>query len=444
MRGAVLEPVRMRCLWTDLTSGPKLKRASDRAVTGGLATTGASVGVGYESRKDAWDGDRCPRGRFERGSACDSSGHVLRPSHRTPVHSGPLQAAVINVTLVFAFLALSANPAGAEVAGPGAGGGIDSIVAAFEGAVNAASGNLVAAARTLLGSLLLIELVLAVGRAVVRGSDLGELFATVMQRILIAGFYLFLMDSLPGLGGMNGLVGRSAEALAGLGSGGQAIKPSDILSQSLATASSIYGASSGIAETISAALIGIIIVLLSAITIAMVVVVYVEIHVVFGLGIIALGFGGFSGTDGIARGYLMAGIAKSLKLFAMLVLSSIFGAVYRTLGFGLFDTEGGGEFITAAFTLVAATAVMMMVVLTVPAALEQAAAGASSGGASAASGAGSMVRGAGSKAAGAALGMAGGKAASGAGTAGKAALRGAGAAGSAMKARVSAALGRNS
>lgn len=344
--------------------------------------------------------------------------------------------------VAFGIFALSAGPGAAQVAAVG--GGIDSIVSAFEGAVNAASGNLLTAAKTLLGSLLLIELILTIGKIVVKGSDLGELFAALMQRILIAGFYLFLMDSLPGFGGMNGLVGASAEALAGLGSGGQAIKPSDILGQSLGTASSIYGAASGIAETIAAALIGVVIVLLTAITIAMIVVAYVEIHVVFGLGIIALGFGGFSGTDGIARGYLMAGIAKSLKLFAMLVLSSIFGSVFQSLGFGASASEGVVDFMTHAFTLVAAAAVMMMVVLTVPAALEQAVAGANAGGASASAGAGSTVRGAGMKAGslagGAALG-AGGRAA---GAAGKAALRGAGAAGTAMKARVSAALGRNS
>ncbi|MCZ8056664.1 MAG: type IV secretion system protein [Microcystis sp. LE19-12.2C] len=341
-----------------------------------------------------------------------------------------------------AVLVVSASPGAAQVAAVG--GGIDSIVSAFEGAVNAASGNLLTAAKTLLGGLLLIELILTIGKIVVKGSDLGELFAALMQRILIAGFYLFLMDSLPGFGGMNGLVGASAEALAGLGSGGQAIKPSDILGQSLTTASSIYGASSGIAETIAAAIIGIVIVILTAITIAMIVVAYVEIHVVFGLGIVALGFGGFSGTDGIARGYLMAGIAKTLKLFAMLVLSSIFGTVFQSLGFGLLETDGAGDFMTQAFTLVAAAAVMMMVVLTVPPALEQAVAGANAGGASASGGAGSFVRGKAIGSGGMAAGFVGGKAAAGAGAVGGAAMRGVGKAGSAMKARVSAALGKDS
>lgn len=337
-----------------------------------------------------------------------------------------------------AALLLSAGPGAAQ--GATIGGGIDSIVAAFEGAVNAASGNLLTAAKSLLGALLLIELILTIGKIVVRGSDLGELFAALLQRILIAGFYLFLMDSLPGFGGMNGLVGASAEALAGLGSGGQAIKPSDILGQSLGTASSIYGAASGIAETIAAALIGVVIVLLTAITIAMIVVAYVEIHVVFGLGIIALGFGGFSGTDGIARGYLMAGIAKSLKLFAMLVLSSIFGSVFQSLGFGASASEGVVDFMTHAFTLVAAAAVMMMVVLTVPAALEQAVAGANAGGASASSGAGSAARGGLAGAAGKAIGSRnGGPQGQPTGMIGLG-MKG----GSAMKARVSAALGRNS
>lgn len=345
----------------------------------------------------------------------------------------------------FGMFVLTAGPGAAQVATIG--GGIDNIVSAFEGAVNAASGNLLTAAKTLLGSLLLIELILTIGKIVVKGSDLGEIFAALAQRILIAGFYLFLMDSLPGLGGMNGLVGASAEALAGLGSGGQAIKPSDILGQSLATASSIYGASSGIAETIAAAIIGIVIVILTAITIAMIVVAYVEIHVVFGLGIVALGFGGFSGTDGIARGYLMAGIAKTLKLFAMLVLSSIFGAVFQSLGFGYAASGEGagnlelvGDFMTHAFTLVAAAAVMMMVILTVPPALEQAVAGANAGGASAAAGAGSATRGGLAGATSKAIGSTnGGPQGQSTGMIGVG-MRG----GSAMKARVSAALGKDS
>ena len=337
-----------------------------------------------------------------------------------------------------AIVMTSAGPGAAQVGAPGA--GIDSIVSAFEGAVNAASGNLLTAAKALLGSLLLIELILTIGKIVVNGSDLGELFAALLQRILIAGFYLFLMDSLPGFGGMNGLVGASAEALAGLGAGGQAIKPSDILGQSLATASSIYGASSGIAETIAAAIIGIVIVILTAITIAMIVVAYVEIHVVFGLGIVALGFGGFSGTDGIARGYLLAGIAKTLKLFAMLVLSSIFGTVFQNLGFGLFEADGTVDFMAQSFTLVAAAAVMMMVVLTVPPALEQAVAGANAGGASSSAGAGSGMRGGIAGAAGKAIGSrSGGPQGQPTGMIGLGAR-----AGSAMKARVAAARGKNS
>lgn len=347
----------------------------------------------------------------------------------------------------FGMFVLTAGPGAAQVASIG--GGIDNIVSAFEGAVNAASGNLLTAAKTLLGSLLLIELILTIGKIVVKGSDLGEIFAALAQRILIAGFYLFLMDSLPGLGGMNGLVGASAEALAGLGSGGQAIKPSDILGQSLATASSIYGSASGFGETVAAAFSGIVIVVLTAITVAMIVVAYVEIHVVFGLGIVALGFGGFSGTDGIARGYLMAGIAKALKLFAMLVLSSIFGSVFQSLGFGYAASGEGagaweltGDFITHSFTLVAAAAVMMMVVLTVPPALEQAVAGANAGGASASGGAGSWTRGKALGAGGKAAGAVGGVAGKIGGAAWKAS--GGAKATSAMKARVSAALGKDS
>ena len=62
--------------------------------------------------------------------------------------------------VAFGIFALSGGPSAAQVAAVG--GGIDSIVSAFEGAVNAASGNLLTAAKTLLGSLLLIELILTI------------------------------------------------------------------------------------------------------------------------------------------------------------------------------------------------------------------------------------------------------------------------------------------
>jgi len=334
----------------------------------------------------------------------------------------------------------------------GLGAGIDGIIGAFEGAVNAAAGNLLPIARGLLGALLLIELVITIGRIVVSGSDLGELFSTILKRVLIAGFYLWLMDTLPGFGGLNGLVGITAEALAGKGAGGEAITPSNLLSGTVATTASMLAAAS-YAQMIPVALISIVLIVLTALIVAMIVVVYVEVHVVFGLGVIAVGFAGFNGTEGVARGFLMSAIAKCLKLYSMLVLSSVFGSVFNSLGMGLLAGEAWGDMLVSSLMLVGGTVIMFMVVLTVPSALEQAVAGANAGGSSASGGAGSFMRGQAMKGGGKAVGMAGGVAgklgglaAKGAGAAGGAAWNASGGAkaASAMKARVSAALGRNS
>lgn len=331
----------------------------------------------------------------------------------------------------------------------GLGAGIDGIIGAFEGAVNAAAGNLLPIARGLLGALLLIELVITIGRIVVSGSDLGELFSTILKRVLIAGFYLWLMDTLPGFGGLNGLVGITAEALAGKGAGGEAITPSNLLSGTVATTASMLAAAS-YAQMIPVALISIVLIVLTALIVAMIVVVYVEVHVVFGLGVIAVGFAGFNGTEGVARGFLMSAIAKCLKLYSMLVLSSVFGSVFNSLGMGLLAGDAWGDMLVSSLMLVGGTVIMFMVVLTVPSALEQAVAGANAGGSSASGAAGSFMRGQAMKGGGKAVGMAAGKlgglAAKGAGAAGSAAWNASGGAkaASAMKARVSAALGRNS
>ena len=307
---------------------------------------------------------------------------------------------VLNRAGLGAALVAGAAPARAQDGGIGA--GIDGIVAAFERAVASISNSMIDVAITLIGSLLLIELVISLGRIVVTGAGLGELFATLLNRILIAGFYVFLMNNIPGLGGMNGFVGQTAEALAGLAGTGQAITPGELMSQSFVTFGALYDASSGIAGAVVAGLIGVVLVILTAMTVAMIVVAYVEVHIVFSLGVVALGFAGFSGTEDIARGFSRGALAKTLKLFAMLTLGSVMGTLFTTLGYGAIGASDEAV-MTSGLTLVAAAVILFFVVLSVPSALEGVVMGI--GGGSAAEGAGSATRGMAASAAGFAGGV---------------------------------------
>ena len=74
---------------------------------------------------------------------------------------------------------------------------IDQIPQSFQNSIQGISQKLAKIARNLLMSFLIIELIWSLGKIVMEGDDFGAIMGAFFKRILIAGFFLALVDGVP-------------------------------------------------------------------------------------------------------------------------------------------------------------------------------------------------------------------------------------------------------
>lgn len=253
---------------------------------------------------------------------------------------------------------------------------IDQVSESFKGAVQSMGSKLSAIARNLMLSLLLIELIWKLGKTVMEGDDFGKLMGVFFKRILIAGFFLAIVDGIPtgsGQVGFGSFVIQSAEALTNHSLGTVSIKPSDLFWEMFSSGQSIYSNSTGVTGSIAAVIVWLLLVMLGAVIVGLMIVAYIEIYVIFTVGILALGFGVWSVTDQFAKNFMFSAIGKTLKLFTMILMGSIIALQIKAFG-SLSGFEDG--LVTIGVVLIFA-----LLMTTVPAAVEQIVSGMSSGGA---------------------------------------------------------------
>ena len=273
----------------------------------------------------------------------------------------PVIPAVFLASAAALLLALSAGPSLAQTIGS-----LDSLEDAFTAAVEPMAKKLSDLARNLVFSLMLIEMSWTLGRSVIGGADFGTLMSAFFRRVIIAGLFLFLIDGIPtptGTVGLSTFILRSAEALLGVVTEGSAdIRPNTILGMMYDTGAAVYANASGVGGTVSAALVWLGLVLLGAIIAGMMIVTYVEIHVIFTIGILALGFGVWRQTEDFARRVLITGVAKIFRLFALLIIAAVIMKQLEDLG-GLSSFEDG-------FIVIGLGLIFAMVLTSVPASVE--------------------------------------------------------------------------
>lgn len=290
-------------------------------------------------------------------------------------------------------------------------GRIDQVSESFRVAVEGIGDKLSLIARNLLLSLLLIELIWKLGKTVMEGDDFGQLMGVFFKRIVIAGFFLAIIDGIPTGSGNVGIatfVIQSAEGLVGTTTDGASVKPSDLFWQMFSSGSSIYENSSGVGGIVSASIVWLLLCVIGAIVVGLIIVTYIEIYVVLTVGILALGFGVWSVTEQFAKNFLFSAVGKILKLLTMILMASVISLSIKS--FGTLSTFEDG-LITIGIVLIFA-----MLMSSVPSAVEQIISGipgVSADGAVSSAITGASIRGA--KIGGAAGGKAAGKAASKAG-----------------------------
>ena len=243
---------------------------------------------------------------------------------------------------------------------------IDQVSDSFRAAVAGVGDQLAIIAQSLLFSLLLIELLWKLGKTVMEGDDFGKLMGIFFKRIVVAGFFLAIVDGIPtgsGQVGIGTFIIQSAEALIKESVGTTSVKPSELFWQMLSAGRNIYDSSSGVGGIVSAAIVWVLLSILGAVVVGLMIVTYIEIYVIFTVGILSLGFGVWSVTEQFAKNFLFSAVGKTLKLFTMILMASVIAFSIESFG-DLSSFEDG--LITIGIVLIFA-----MLMSTVPQAVEQ-------------------------------------------------------------------------
>ena len=244
---------------------------------------------------------------------------------------------------------------------------VDSVTCAFIEAVNRIGDNLKIIARNLLFSLLLIEMVWTIGRIVMSNGDFGEMMSAFIRRVLIIGLFLFFINGIPIASGQTvgiaSFIILGAEGLLGaVNADALSLAPGDIYFGMIDLGREIWNDSSGFGGTVSAALVWIVLAVIGGVIAALIILAYVEIYVVFTIGIVILGFGGWQETQDFARNFLFAGVGKIFKLFTTLFVAVLIDA-QLTLMDGLNSWEDG-------FLVIGLCIILVIILFKVPAAVE--------------------------------------------------------------------------
>ena len=243
---------------------------------------------------------------------------------------------------------------------------IDQVSESFRAAVEGVAGQLSVIAQSLLISLLLIELTWKLGKTVMEGDDFGKLMGIFFKRIVVAGFFLAIVDGIPtgsGQVGIGTFIIQSAEALVKESVGTTSVRPSELFWQMLSAGRNIYDNSSGVGGVVSAAFVWLLLAILGAVVVGLMIVTYIEIYVIFTVGILSLGFGVWSVTEQFAKNFLFSAVGKTLKLFTMILMASVIAFAIESFG-DLSSFEDG--LITIGIVLIFA-----MLMSSVPQAVEQ-------------------------------------------------------------------------
>lgn len=247
-------------------------------------------------------------------------------------------------------------------------GAIDNISTDIRDMIAGMRWRLAAIARNLLLSLLLIELIWKLGQAVNDGEELSAYIKLMAKRIVIAGFFLFVLGGIPtgsdgSTVGLADFVIQSAEALTKISNENATNKPADLFWQTYEAGHQGYKSSKGFEGAVIAGVVWIVLVVIGAAIAAVVLVAYVEVYTIFTIGTLALAFGAWSATEQFAQNFLFAAIGKILKLFTTMIIATVASLIVTTTGP---ITEVGDGLVIAAVVII-----LLVVLGSVPTAVEQ-------------------------------------------------------------------------
>ena len=170
-------------------------------------------------------------------------------------------------------------------------------------------------AKGLLLTLATISYTWSFGLMLLRGADIQDFFTELVRMIMFTGFFYWLILESPTLASaiVNGWIWIAGEA------GGASTSPNVglIIERGFTLGSAIYESSDGIAASIVAGILAVVIMIIYSLIASKALLVMLEMYVVTASGVILLGFGGNDWMVDYAKRYITYTMSVGIKLFVL-------------------------------------------------------------------------------------------------------------------------------
>jgi type IV secretion system protein TrbL len=233
-------------------------------------------------------------------------------------------------------------------------------------------------ALTLFFLLAAIEFGVSAIRLALRGADVSEWLAELVNQVLFLGFFLALLNNSSAWAKAIVNSFRAAANQAAISSGGSSnLAPSDVFDTGLAIASKVADQASlfSPASSVSLILCALVILICFALIAAFLVLALVESYVVISAGVLLMGFGGSRFTKDYAVRTLTYAVSVGAKLFVLQLLIALGQQIFQSLSQS-FEAKT-----TDIFVVVGSAVVMLALVKIIPEMIQALINGASIGGA---------------------------------------------------------------
>lgn len=235
---------------------------------------------------------------------------------------------------------------------------------------SATANNLLAIARNLFIGLATISLAMGLIRMLLTGeSNVGSLMSHIAKWIIYVGIFTWMLTSLNTVSFIPKIIVNSFVAIGGkMGPNPAEISPDDLLASGIRIYGIIVerGWNAGWGDFVGLTFIGILILVVIAITAGCITVAIVEMHLLISGGAILLGFGGFEYTRDIALSYIRYAISVGMKLLTILLVYSIAIKVIPKWENDFKNATDMTALITQAGQLLGGTICVLMVVMLIP------------------------------------------------------------------------------
>ncbi|WP_316014653.1 hypothetical protein [Roseobacter sp. HKCCA0434] len=185
------------------------------------------------------------------------------------------------------------------------------------------------AALALIAALAIIDFSLAFARAAINGDDLGTIVSMKFTKLIIVGFFVFLLAKGPQL---VDLVSASAQAIADLGRDGFTFSFGALGREKMSATIAMIEQSrrEALGVFVGVVVAAILMVLLGGLQLALIAYYYAQSFVIMTVALFGLGFGGFENTRTIALRFLKAFLGSALLLGTAMLTILITVEMLRT------------------------------------------------------------------------------------------------------------------